>query len=300
MCTRATIFEVQPDREFRALVEPHARVLAAHCYRMLGSLADADDAVQETLLRAWRGQAGFAERASLRTWLVRIATNVCLDELARRVRQPIAVDPAPPELWVDDAAAVLSGRESVALAFVAALQVLPPAQRAALLLRDVLGTSAAEAAEILELSVAATESALARARATLEAHRPRSERIDAVTAEPVLARYLRAWEAKDANALVALLREDATLTMPPGPLVVGRDAILALLAPVFAQLGPLRIVRVEVGGAPGAAAYLQEAPGQPFLPHAIAALELAADGVAALHTYLDPGLFSRFGLPPSL
>jgi RNA polymerase sigma-70 factor (ECF subfamily) len=228
-----------------ALLEQYRPALTGHCYRMLGSVVDAEDAVQDTMLRAWKGLAGFDQRASLKTWLYRIATNVCLDALAagRRRARPVdlAAEPAvvhdglvltsrPREHWVEpvpDAAALPAPescdpaerailRESIRLAFVAALQHLPPRQRAVLLLTQVLGWSAGEAAEGLGMSVAAVNSALQRARATLQARNPAVvPRVLSAEQTRLVARYVDAFERYDVAALTALLHEEATLSMPP-------------------------------------------------------------------------------------
>jgi RNA polymerase sigma-70 factor (ECF subfamily) len=242
---------------FEALVGPHRALLRLHCYRMLGSSHDSDDMVQETLVRAFRAQHTLQDPALARAWLHRIATNVCIDELAKRPRRargpelgpPADPDapPAPrtpdaewlepaPSAWLagvtpegDSPAALYSLKESVALAFVAALQVLTPAQRAVLLLRDVVGLSAAETAEALACSLAAANSTLHRARAALEERvgpragwSPEAETVD----RALLERYVRAWEQGDLDAIIALLHEDVTLSMPPSPTwIAGRNDV---------------------------------------------------------------------------
>ncbi len=229
--------------EFRAMVEPYRRALEVHCYRMLGSVHDAEDAVQEALLRAWRSLDRFEGRSAVQTWLYRIATNVCLDELERRPRraEPV-VEPYPDERLDDaamplaDPAARYAAREGMELAFLAAIQWLPGRQRAVLVLRDVLGWSAAETAGLLGTSTAAANSALQRARATIEAElgvRP----VAPVRAgeRDLLRRYVDAWEQADIAALVALLRDDAVITMPPEPAIRGAAEIGVFMERVAAR-----------------------------------------------------------------
>ena len=294
------------ERAFARLIAPFRRELRAHCYRMAGSLHDADDLLQESLLRAWRGLTGFEGRASLRTWLYKVTTHACLDQLDRRgprllpqdmgpAAEPGAIGPA-----IEDAAFIepapvdlYERREQIALAFLVALQLLTPKQRAALILRDVVGMEASECAELLGLSVAAVNSALQRAREVLAARphtAPSPERDD-----QVLARYVAAWERADSAALVALLRDDATLAMPPiREWLRGASAIGASIeAMVFGPAGPgaFRLVPTEANGLPAFAAY---AGGQPLAIHV---LELAGGRIASITAFLSPGLFARFGLP---
>jgi RNA polymerase sigma-70 factor (ECF subfamily) len=216
---------------FRVLVEPHRRALEIHCYRMLGSPLDAEEIVNDVLLRAWRNADRFAGRAAVRTWLYRIATNACLDELRRRKRQPDTLPQPYPDVLADEAAepffdpaARYARREGLELAFLAAIQQLPARQRAALILRDVLGWTAPEVAETLETSAVAVNSALQRARATIDATLPGAPpaRTPLQTEHALIARYVEAWEHDDVDAIVALLREDALLHMPPAPDVRGR------------------------------------------------------------------------------
>ncbi len=258
---------------FSSLVEPYRRELQLHCYRLLGSLHEAEDLVQETMLRAWQHFGTFKGQASLRTWLYRIATNACLDVLkSRRSRTlPVAVSPAAspflplapawaestwlepfPDSWLaeamEDPAARYTRRESVSLAFLIVLQLLPPRQRAILLLSDVLDWRASEIASLLSISVSAVKSALHRARVTLAKQYHTHERekgeglgADAAT-QALLERYLHAWETEDVNGLVALMKEDATFTMPPSPSWYrGREAIREVLtAQAFAPLAQNR------------------------------------------------------------
>ena len=237
---------------FAALIEPHRRELHAHCYRMLGSVHDADDALQETLLGAWKGLAGFEGRSSLRSWLYTIATHASLRVLDGRTRRGLpggaggGNDPRAPlgtplaeSVWIEpypDELLRYEDREGVELAYVAALQLLPPNQRAALLLRDALGFSAQEAADILETSVAAVNSALQRARAKLERERPARSQQETLRAlgdersRELVARFLDAWNRADVAAIVAMLTEDASFSMPPLPTWFrGKDDIAAFI-----------------------------------------------------------------------
>ena len=308
--------------------EAHREALVGHCYRMLGSAAEADDAVQETLVRAWRALEGFDGRASLRTWLYRIATNVCLDALADRARRerPIAIGPVgtvnddlverPRTHWLEpipdahalpadgDPAERAALRQSIRLAFVAALQRLPPRQRAALLLAEVLGWSAAEIASALETTVAAVNSALQRARATLAESAPPEGAVAGLTPaqETLLARYVDAFERYDLDALTALLREDATLSMPPytlwlrGPAAV-RDWFLGRGIGCRGS----RLVPTAANGLPAFGQYRPGDPGEPYRPWSLVVLELSGDRIAGMNHFLDTAtLFPRFGLPPEL
>src|SRR5262245_225395 len=206
------------ERAFRALVEPYRRALEVHCYRMLGSIHDAEDVVQETLLRAWSSLARFERRSSVNTWLYRIATNACLDELERRPRRPQpAIDPYPDERVPEDEGpgARYLQREGMEIAFLTAIQRLPGRQRAVLILRDVLGWTGAEVADLLDSTGAAVNSALQRARATIEGEQRAVA--PGATQRELLTRYVDAWEQADIDGLIDLLREDAVLHMPPEP-----------------------------------------------------------------------------------
>ncbi|MDQ3035668.1 MAG: sigma-70 family RNA polymerase sigma factor [Myxococcota bacterium] len=307
-------------------LEVHRRALTGHCYRMLGSPVDADDAVQETMVRAWRALDRFDGRASLRTWLYRIATNVCLDALAARGRRarPMEEGPAgtiedelvarPRTHWLEPVpdARVLSAegdpselaiqRESIRLAFVAALQHLPPKQRAVLLLSEVLGWSAAEIADGLELSVAAVNSALQRARATLATRDVAQMRGPLSASESaLLARYVEAFERYDVEALERLLHEDATLSMPPYDLWLrGRASISAWLLGRGAGCRGSKLVPTAANGAPAFAHYK---PGPDGAHHAWALLilELSGDSIVAWNSFLDvEHLFPLFDLPLEL
>jgi RNA polymerase sigma-70 factor, ECF subfamily len=335
-----------------AQLEPHRPALTGHCYRMLGSLSDAEDAVQETMVRAWQNLHRFEARASLKTWLYRIATNVCLDALSDRSRRarPMEEGPAgsvddalitqPRQHWLEpipDARALPADasplertmlRQSIRLAFVAALQHLPPRQRAALLLTEVLGWSAAEVAQCVEMSVAAVNSALQRARATLAsrdltpsgAPLPRAAYDDApvnakaakaaggassierdVPEEAVVERYVDAFHRYDVDALVSLLREDVVLSMPPYTLWLrGPDPVRGWLEGRGSVCRGSRLVPVEASGSPAFGQY-HPGPDGAFLPWALVVLECADGKITAWNSFLDTEtLFPMFGLPPTL
>ncbi|MHA6617990.1 RNA polymerase subunit sigma-70 [Pseudonocardia sp. DLS-67] len=268
---------------FAALAEPHRQELHVHCYRMLGSFTDAEDMVQEALLRAWRRRETYAGRSTFRAWLYRIATNACLDHLERHPRRPAAagevtwLQPFPDRLLEQAAPdaepdVAVVARETIELAFLVAVQHLPPRQRAVLMLRDVLGWSAAESAAVLGSSVASVNSALQRARATLREHLPRRRSEWSAASHPsdeersVLQRFMDACERADMPALASLLREDAVFSMPPQPEVTrGRDEVLELWAPALAgvsELGTLLLVPVWLNRQPAAANYVRR-PGDP-------------------------------------
>ena len=307
-------------------LETYRPALIGHCYRMLGSAFDAEDAVQDTMVRAWRSLDRFDGRSSLRTWLYRIATNVCLDALgdrARRVR-PMEeraagsiddpLETRPRTHWLEpipDARALPSDadpfeltalRQSTRLAFVAALQRLPPRQRAALLLTEVLGWSATEVAESLETSIAAVNSAVQRARATL-GNRESGSAEGALTdaQSKLLERYVDAFHRYDVDDLVALLREDATLSMPPYTLWLrGPDAIRGWLLGRGIGCRGSRLVRTAACGSPAFGQY-HPGPDGTLEPWAIIVLELTEDRIAAWNSFLDTEkLFPLFGLSPSL
>jgi len=314
---------------FRTLTEPHRRELHVHCYRMLGSFHDAEDALQDAMLAAWRGLDGFDGRASLRTWLYRIATNRCLDALrtARR-RPPKAWDvpgiepPEPtglgeihwlepyPDALLDDTVAVSPGPEaryeraqSVSLAFVTALQALPPRQLAVLVLRDVLGFHAEEVAGMLDTSVESVKSALKRARAGLQrreqaptAPQP-APGIDAA-AHAILARFVSAYEAADVDALVALFTDDVFLSMPPMPLEYrGRDSVRAFFAFTFDFARGFRLAPTRANGQPAFGVYLHTPAGVQGV--GLFVLTLAGNGIGAV-TRFEPTMLPAFGLPPML
>lgn len=299
---------------FEDLVRPFRRELAAHCYRMLGSLADAEDQVQETLLRAWRGIDGFGSRSSVKSWLYRIATNACIDFLRARPRRAMPMENAEPHdpaqalpatnpeiLWLEPAPASLVGpeaslasRESVQLAFVTALQQLPAMQRAAVLLADVLEWPVAEIAELLESTPAAINSALQRARATLEGRKRPGKPVD----RALLERYMQAWERGDATAFAALLHEDVIVSMPPNPAwFSGRDAVVAFLAPRM-QPGAQRMVLVE--GADDVAFAFYRRGDTDFSARAIEIVRWEDGLVRELHAFFDQALIQRWDVPTIL
>jgi RNA polymerase sigma-70 factor (ECF subfamily) len=307
---------------FRRLVEPFGRQLLAHCYRMLGSLHDAEDAVQETLLRAWRGLPRFEGRASPRAWLHRIATNVAIDMAARRGPRGLPPDPGSPagawlepfpdELLGDDTGraspeAAYEQREAIELAFVAALQHLPPRQRAALILRDVLGFSAREAGDVLDTSTASVESALQRARAAAGERLP--ERSQQATmrelgdagVRDVVRRFVTAFEGGDVPAIVGLLTEDAWFAMPPHPEHArGRDAVSqSWLMPERVPTG-LRYAETRANGQIALGTYAWDAAAGAHLPIALDVLTLRGGLVAAVVAFRTPEAFRRFRLPDLL
>jgi RNA polymerase sigma-70 factor (ECF subfamily) len=311
------------EADFAALVDPHRRELLAHCYRMLGSFHDAEDALQDTLLRAWRGFSQFEGRSSVRTWLYRIATRVCLtaaDSRQRRVlpsgigdpfedgTAPLAarrdevswLEPIPDRAFAPDPADVVTSRETTRLAFVAALQNLPARQRAALLLRDVVGLSAAEVAELLDLSTAAVNSALQRARKHIQ-DRPSAEEIDmSAVDETLLDKYMTAYEDADLPALTALLRHDVELEMPPIPTwFTGRDAVVEFLATRPLRSPSPRLVATRANGCPAFASY-RPGPDGTYAAHSIQVLDIIDGRVTHIYAFLDTDLFVKFDLPLSL
>jgi RNA polymerase sigma-70 factor (ECF subfamily) len=308
-------------------LETHRPDLTGYCYRMLGSGNEAEDAVQETLVRAWRGADRLQARAALRSWLYKIATNVCVDMLQRPQRRARPMDLASPETadavlgdglaeytWVQpvldsrvlpdygDPAELAAGRETIRLAFVAALQHLPPRQRAVLILREVLRWQASEVAELLDTSVASVNSALQRARATLDAAGPDPAGppdVDA-TQQELLDRYVDAFERYDVDELVALLREDAMFTMPPwshwmrGPEQVRRW----LLGQGIGCKGS-RVIATHGSGCPAIGTYRHVAP-ERYEPWALGILEISDGQITGVHNFIDPDLFRQFGLPAHL
>lgn len=294
--------------------EPYRGELKAHCYRMLGSAFDAEDAVQETLLRAWRSADRFEKRTSLRNWLYRIATNVCLTTLARRPEErqlaPLTSEVTWLEPYPDDPEAHYERREATQLAFVAAIQYLPPRQRAALLLHDVLRWSAAETAEALGMSVPSANSALQRARETLEKHRggasfSRARSIDDATQRALVERYVRTWERLDVNGFVALLKEDALFSMPPrSEHYRGREAIRSFLPSAFERTGydAFKLVPIRANGQFAFGLYGRDSEEREprWEAHAIVVLALDEGLIAAVTLFLDTKLFELFDLPPNL
>lgn len=313
-----------------AQLETHRPALIAHCYRMLGSPADAEDAVQETLVRAWKSLDRFEARSSVKTWLYRIATNVCLDALNQRSRRCRPMEEGPqgtvhdpleerprghwlepiPDAWVLPADAdpheQAEIRERVRLAFVSALQHLPPKQRAVLLLMEVLGWSAAEVADTLGLSVAAVNSAAQRARATMAqrqaaAHVAPAESALSSDESALLERYVDAFHRYDVDGLVSLMRQDATLSMPPYTLwLQGHDSIRAWLSGRGIGCRGSRLVPTSANGSPAFGQYRVD-PAGGHKPWALIVLEMDGDRIAAWNSFLDTGnLFPCFGLPAHL
>jgi RNA polymerase sigma-70 factor (ECF subfamily) len=321
------------DTAFRELTDPYRRELQFHCYRILGSMPDAEDALQETMLSAWRGLGGFEERSSLRAWLYRIATNRCLDALRDASRRPPAgpeppfEPPAPTRLaeptWLEpypdamlegivDAApgpdARYETRETVELAFIAALQELPPRQRAALLLRDALGFRAREVADMLETSEDSVKSALKRARATIDQLHPppgreRAPLPHSADERELVRRFSDAWVADDIDAVVALLTDDAWVTMPPSPLQYqGRPAIAAFLREVAGWRGGrrYRLIATRANSQPAFGCYRTDAHAPIAHPAGLIVLTLEGDRIAAVTNFIDTSVLRHFGLPRTL
>jgi RNA polymerase sigma-70 factor, ECF subfamily len=307
-------------------LEPYRRELTGYCYRMLGSGLEAEDAVQETMVRAWRNIDGFEGRSALRSWLYSIATNVCLDmtRSPQRRARPMDLGPSstadsnlgpglPGEAWINpvqdsklpefgpDPAEAAEARETIRLAFVAALQHLPPRQRAVLILRDVLRWKAAEVADLLGTSVASVNSAMQRARATLDATDlgGSSGRVDPAD-EELLDRYVTAFEAYDITALVALLRDDVAFSMPPFELwLQGPEQVGLWLVGQGAGCEGSRLVATSANGCAAFGSYKQSAPGL-HEPFALQVIEVRDGLIAGWHNFLGPELFQAFGLPPRL
>jgi RNA polymerase sigma-70 factor (ECF subfamily) len=311
------------DRQtFDQLVRAHRGELHVHCYRMLGSVLDAEDLVQETLLRAWRARMTFQEQASPRTWLYRIATNACLTALSRRPRRLLPEDVGPafgdvhwlepfPDRLLEAVAdpapgpeAVYDQREATELAFVAALQHLPPRQRAVLLMRDVIGLTLPEVAQELGSSREAVSSAHQRARATMQQRMERATyRSLNASEQALLERYVAAWEGSDLNAFVSLLAEDVVLSMPPMPeWFAGRAAVRGFFAWAWepAGPGPFRLLETRANAQPAFGLYGRAADGDGYTPQAIQVLTLDGDRIARLHGFVRPDLFAVFGLPARL
>ena len=295
-----------PFDDFDALAAPFRGALLVHCYRMLGSIDDAEDAVQEAFVRAWRGRATFTRDVSFRGWLYRIATNVCLDAIERRKRAwgsagRAEVQPVPEDLLEEPSAGPESRydtRESISFAFLTALQVLSPRQRAVLILRDVLGWRAAEVADLLGLSVPAANSALHRARVALASSYPAARAARAI--EPgrlrgLLDRYVRAWESADVAGLVRLLRDDAVVSMPPALTIVGAEAIGGFLAASVFAGRQVQLQTVQANGVP-AFVIRSGADVETLEPYAVLALALDADGrITRMSVHAEPRLVVRFG-----
>jgi RNA polymerase sigma-70 factor (ECF subfamily) len=314
------------EAAFERLVARYRPELAAHCYRMLGSIQDAEDAVQEALLGAWRGLPGFDARSSFRTWLYAVTTNACLRAASRRPRrvlsfdrrpawtdtadlggwvgEPVWLEPRPDDPVADDGSDPESAylrRESVELAYVAALQHLPGAQRAVLILRDALGFSAAETAEILGTTPASVNSAMQRARTTVAERIPTRSQHDELTSlgpegcRGVLEAFVTAWERSDVAALLELMAEDARFTMPPLPAWFdGREAVGRFMAErMFAA--PWRLLPLRANGQPGFACYQHDGHG--YALGAINVLSFRSGRVAWIAAFLDPEVHRRFGIP---
>lgn len=290
------------EQAFALLIEPHRRALHVHCYRMLGSLHDADDALQETMLRAWKGSDRYEPRAQLGTWLHTIATNVCLSAIARKRSRPVVLSedlehlqPYPDRL-LDD----VVERETIELAFITAIQLLPPRQRAVLILRDVLGWSAKEVAEALEDSVAAVTSLLQRARRGLE--EPREPRAPVGRERVLVKRFMAAWDAVDIEGLVALLTDDAVMTMPPERMrIAGAAAIGEFFGTVPQQgrLDEIRLLTTAANRQPALAAYVRRDDGT-YRPYGLMVLQIEGDSISGIVGFPDPWLFEQCGLPAEL
>jgi len=309
-------------REFADLTEPFRRELLAHCYRMLGSVDDAEDVVQETYLRAWRSYGGFEGRSSLRTWLYQIATNACLTAREHRARRALPsglgapgedrdagsglewLQPMPDALVTaesDDPAVIAATRDSLRLALIASFQYLPPRQRAVLLLREVLAFSADDVARMLGTSTVAVKSALQRARARLNDVAPADRQIaepTEPTARALLDQYIAAFETADAAALERLLRRDAMLELPPSSVWFAGGEAIATAVAGLGYPGEWRMVPTWANGQPAAAAYRRSADGA-YRAYGIVVLTVSPTGIARIVVFGDPGLFGRFGLPPT-
>ncbi len=283
-------------------LEQHRRELTGYCYRMLGSVFDADDAVQETMVRAWRAIDGFEGRSAMRSWLYRIATNVCLDMLRSRQRRARPMDMGPAWTTGSFTGAIAASKETVRLAFVTALQYLPARQRAVLILREVLRWQASEVAELLDTSVASVNSALQRARATMSARDADAPVADVVTGDQreLLTRYVDAFERYDINSLVTLLRDDAIMSMPPYNFWLSGPAEMSrwFLGPGIGCRGS-RLVATEANGCAAFGAY-REDPHGGHEPFAIQVIEISGDRIVGHHNFVDTSLFTAFGLPAHL
>jgi RNA polymerase sigma-70 factor (ECF subfamily) len=319
------------EEAFRELTDPRRRELQLHCYRILGSVQDAEDMVQETLLAAWRSLDAFEGRASVRSWLYRIATNRCLNALRARSRrprevpamgdslrptrrtEPVWLEPYPDVLLEEipdpsaGPAARYEARESIELSFIVALQHLPPRQRTTLVLRDVLGFRTAEIAEMLDTGEASVKGALQRARAALRARLPaadreRAPRPTSARERRLVGRFADAAQSGDVDEIVSLLTDDALLTMPPQPFEYqGHDAIGAFLRHRAELRGaPLRVVPTRANTQPAFGCYLPEAHAAIARPYGLIVLRLEGDAIAAITWFADTGVFRHFGLPRSL
>jgi RNA polymerase sigma-70 factor (ECF subfamily) len=317
---------VDTDFDFVAKADPFRRELLAHCYRMLGSVYDAEDLVQETYVRAWKSYDRFEGRSSMRTWLHKIATNACLNALETRSRRPLPIglgapssdpgddlieqgevpwlEPLPDSLLGGDPAAVVTDRESIRLAVVAAMQFLPPRQRAVLILRDAMQWPAAEVASMLDMTVASVNSALQRARAQLASVSPSSSTMSEPSSSDqreLLDRFVAAFEAKDVNAMVKIFTTDAVWEMPPftgwyqGPLDITR--LIDTRCPAEGP-GDMRLVPTRANGQPAFGLYMRD--GDVYKPFNLPVLTLTRDGVSHVSSFFDLRLFETFGLPASI
>jgi RNA polymerase sigma-70 factor (ECF subfamily) len=323
---------VSGDRDaFGRLVDPYSRELHAHCYRMLGSYADAEDALQETLLRAWRGLPRFEERSSLRSWLYRIATNTCLRAIERRPKRVLPIDYAPAAdphdaldapvedpIWLEpypDATLGVSSpdaryeqREGVELAFIAALQHLPARQRAVLILRDVLGFSARETAGILETTSVSVDSALQRAHKTVDERLPSRTQQETLRLlgddelSSLVERYIAAWERDDIDTVVAMLADDVRFVMPPVPnWYAGRDQVAtALRVYGLAGIERWRMTSMWLNGQPALAAYTWDEQIGSFTPHCLHVLTLRETQIEQITAFFTPEVFERLGLAETI
>jgi len=316
---------------FDRLVAPHRRPLHTHCYRMLGSPQDADDALQEALIAAWRGLAAFEGRSALSTWLYRIATNACLRLISQRptarlespdrgpafeqaaelgdmVPGPVWLEPLPDDevAGPDDPAEALARRESVGLAFVAALQHLPGTQRAVLLMREVLGYSAAEAAELLETSVASVNSALQRAQQTVRGRLPAVSQaaelaqLGEAGVQRLLGDFVNAWESRDVEGLVRLFTQDARFTMPPLPCWFDGVAMVRRFIEERMFATPWRLLPVRANGQVGFACYMRHEGAERYSLGGVTLLSLRDGRIQRLHSFLDGHVAQRFGLSPEV
>ena len=319
---------------FRRIVEDHRAELHAHCYRMLGSLHDAEDALQDTFLRAWRALPGFGGRSLLRTWLYRIATNACLDAIARRPKRVLPIDYGPPtasqlepgaplveSVWVEpypDRTLGLSDgyaspdaryeqREAVELAFIAALQHLPATQRAVLVLRDVLGFSAREVSESLETTLASVNSALQRARKTVADRLPEQSQQATLRSlgderiRKLVEAYVDAWQRGDVDALRELLAEDAVFSMPPwASWWRGRETIAGFAKDALETCPKTRTVPTHANGQPAIAYYALDGETGRYVASALDVLTLEGGRIKEITAFITPEIFQRFGLPPAL
>ncbi|SDL37501.1 RNA polymerase sigma-70 factor, ECF subfamily [Nonomuraea jiangxiensis] len=317
------------ESAFGALAERHRRELQVHCYRMLGSVEESEDLVQETFLRAWRGLAGFEGRSTFRGWLYRIATNACLDVLAQRPRRVLPYEVAPaargdtalpepvdhpwlepypdrllPDADAPDAAAV--ERETIELAFLAAIQHLPPRQRAVLILRDVLGWPAKDTAALLDLSVAAVKSALQRARVTMRRHLPRRRSEWGAGTDPsaaeraLLQRYMDAHQRRDPRALAAVLRADVRVSFPPLPLWLDGSRDFVRGSTEFATAGEYRYRPTRANLQPAVAVYLRRPDKSGFHLLAVEVLRIEEGMISEIVDFSAPRVLAAFGLPLSL